>query len=217
MPANAITKRPPAVQAARDTLRRLGWSQKEAAERLGVTREHITIGGGASGRLDQSAGTLATGEGNWLIFGYLGAQSSYNLTGSGSLKVGGLSTPNGNVLLGLDAGTVSTWTVNTTGTVEAGGIFASGAGASTGIINMDAGTVNVSGEIQIGGNFFGHGGTGQLIMTGGDVTAPTSLVLRGAPTTPLPSRARLPSPAVSSTPSSGSRWVLPEPPRMWPR
>lgn len=42
MNANAIPKRPPAVQAARDTLRRKGWNQKEAAERLGVTREHLT-------------------------------------------------------------------------------------------------------------------------------------------------------------------------------
>ncbi len=42
MTANAITNRPPHVQAARDELRRKGWTQKAAAERLGVTREHMT-------------------------------------------------------------------------------------------------------------------------------------------------------------------------------
>jgi transcriptional regulator with XRE-family HTH domain len=42
MPANAITKRPPEIQTARNTLRRKGWTQKEAAACLGVTREHLT-------------------------------------------------------------------------------------------------------------------------------------------------------------------------------
>ncbi|MEO7100542.1 MAG: autotransporter-associated beta strand repeat-containing protein [Luteolibacter sp.] len=140
----------------------------------------IKVGAGVSGRLDQSAGTLATGEGNWFILGFSGVQATYNLTGSGSLKVGGLSSPTGNFLIGLDAGTVSTWGINTTGTVEVGGIFASGAGASTGIINMDAGTVNASGETQIGGNFFGNGGNGQLNMTGGTLTANILNFARGS-------------------------------------
>ena len=42
MSTNAIIKRPPAVQAARDHLRRKGWSRREAAERLGVTPEHLS-------------------------------------------------------------------------------------------------------------------------------------------------------------------------------
>lgn len=42
MSTNATTKRPPAVQAARDHLRRQGWSRREAAERLGVTPEHVS-------------------------------------------------------------------------------------------------------------------------------------------------------------------------------
>ena len=139
----------------------------------------LRIGTGPNGRLDQSAGTLATGEGNWFFLGYLGAQATYNLTGSGGLKVGGLVTPNGNFLIGLDNGTLSTWNVNTTGTVEAGGIFAGSAGASTGVINMDAGTVSVSGEMQVGGSFFGNGGSGQLKMTGGSVTANVVSFARG--------------------------------------
>ena len=131
----------------------------------------IVVGGGLSGRLDQSAGTVATGNGNWFFLGWQGAQATFNQTGSASLRVGGLTNPNGNMLIGLDNGTVSTWNVNTTGTTQAGGIFAGCNGASTGIINMTAGTVDVSDVIQVGGSFFNNGGSGQLNMTGGSVTA----------------------------------------------
>ncbi len=139
----------------------------------------LIIGGGANGRLSQSAGTVATGDGNWLFLGWQGAQATYDQTGSGSLRVGGLANPNGNMLIGLDNGTVSTWNVNTTGTAQAGGIFAGSNGASTGIINMDAGTVDVSGEMQIGGSFFNNGGTGQLNMSGGTMTANIVSFARG--------------------------------------
>lgn len=131
----------------------------------------LIVGGATNGRLDQSAGTVATGNGNWFFLGWQGAQATYNQTGSGSLRVGGVATPNGNMLVGLDNGTVSTWNINTTGTAQSGGIFAGCNGAATGIINMTAGTVDASGEIQVGGSFFGNGGTGQLNMTGGTITA----------------------------------------------
>jgi autotransporter-associated beta strand protein len=139
----------------------------------------IVVGGGTNGRLDQSAGTVATGNGNWFFLGWQGAQATYNQTGSGSLRVGGLTTPNGNMLVGLDNGTVSTWNINTTGTALAGGIFAGCNGAATGIINMTAGTVDASGEMQVGGSFFNNGGTGQLNMTGGTVTANIVSFARG--------------------------------------
>lgn len=139
----------------------------------------IVVGGGTNGRLDQSAGTVATGNGNWFFLGWQGAQATYNQTGSGSLRVGGLTTPNGNMLVGLDNGTVSTWNIDTTGTALAGGIFAGCNGAATGIINMTAGTVEASGEMQVGGSFFNNGGTGQLNMTGGTVTANIVSFARG--------------------------------------
>ena len=139
----------------------------------------IIVGGGTNGRLDQSAGTVATGNGNWFFLGWQGAQGTYNQTGSGSLRVGGVTNPNGNMLIGLDNGTVSTWNVNTTGTAQAGGIFAGCNGAATGIINMTAGTVDVSGEMQVGGSFFNNGGTGQLNMTGGTITANIVSFARG--------------------------------------
>jgi autotransporter-associated beta strand protein len=139
----------------------------------------IVVGGGTNGRLDQSAGTVATGAGNWFFLGWQGAQGTYNQTGSGSLRVGGVANPTGNMLIGLDNGTVSTWNVNTTGSTLAGGIFAGCNGAATGIINMSAGTVEASGDVQIGGSFFNNGGTGELNMTGGVMTANIVAFARG--------------------------------------
>jgi autotransporter-associated beta strand protein len=139
----------------------------------------IVVGGGTNGRLDQSAGTVSTGNGNWFFLGWQGAQGTYNQSGSGSLRVGGLTDPNGNMLIGLDNGTVATWNVNTTGTAQAGGIFAGCNGAATGVINMTAGAVNVAGEMQVGGSFFGNGGVGQLKMSGGSITANIVSFARG--------------------------------------
>jgi hypothetical protein len=68
----------------------------------------LILGGGSNGRLSQSAGTLATGEGNWFFFGWQGAQATYDQTGSANLKVGGFANTAGNMFVGLDNGTVST-------------------------------------------------------------------------------------------------------------
>lgn len=43
MTKNAIPNRPPAVQAARNDLRRKGWSHREAAARLGVSTYHLSL------------------------------------------------------------------------------------------------------------------------------------------------------------------------------
>lgn len=42
MDTTATTIRPPEIQKARNTLRRRGWSQKDAAVHLGITRTHLT-------------------------------------------------------------------------------------------------------------------------------------------------------------------------------
>lgn len=42
MTPTANKKRPPAVQAARNTLRRKGWTQVQAAKVLGVTPIHLS-------------------------------------------------------------------------------------------------------------------------------------------------------------------------------
>ncbi len=149
--------------------------------------------GGANGRIDQIAGTVGTGNGNWFFLGYQGGSATYNLadtaavggtytgfgTGSGNLNIGG-ATQNGNFLIGLDNGTVSTLNVNTTGTLAASGIFLGSAGASSGNMNVDAGTVNVAGEIQVGANFFNQGmGTSSYKQSGGTVTSDVFVMVRG--------------------------------------
>ncbi|MFO0788435.1 MAG: autotransporter-associated beta strand repeat-containing protein [Pirellulales bacterium] len=155
----------------------------------------VRVGTGANGRLDQTAGTLNTGEGSWFWHGYLAANATYNLAntaatggtytgfgqGTGSINIGG-STKNGNLLAGLDNGTVSTVNVNTTGTLAAGGIFLGAAGGSNGHFNMDNGTVTVLGEFQVGANFFSQGsGTDNTYQqSGGTVTADIFSLARGA-------------------------------------
>ncbi|MFO0788433.1 MAG: autotransporter-associated beta strand repeat-containing protein [Pirellulales bacterium] len=155
----------------------------------------VRVGTGANGRLDQTAGTLNTGEGSWFWHGYLAANATYNLAntaatggtytgfgqGTGSINIGG-STKNGNLLAGLDNGTVSTVNVNTTGTLAAGGIFLGAAGGSNGHFNMDNGTVTVLGEFQVGANFFSQGsGTDNTYQqSGGSVTADIFSLARGA-------------------------------------
>lgn len=42
MSANATINRPPDVQAARNFIRRKGWTHVEVAKRLGVTPEHMS-------------------------------------------------------------------------------------------------------------------------------------------------------------------------------
>jgi predicted transcriptional regulator len=42
MPAHSTTKRPPAVQAARNELRNKGWKHAEVARLLGVSTVHLS-------------------------------------------------------------------------------------------------------------------------------------------------------------------------------
>jgi transcriptional regulator with XRE-family HTH domain len=42
MPAHSTTKRPPAVQAARNALRDKGWKHADVARQLGVTPVHLS-------------------------------------------------------------------------------------------------------------------------------------------------------------------------------
>ncbi len=43
MNGNTITKRPPEVQQARNKLRGRGWTIVACAERIGVTRHHLSL------------------------------------------------------------------------------------------------------------------------------------------------------------------------------
>jgi autotransporter-associated beta strand protein len=147
----------------------------------------IIIGAGANGRLDQTKGSLSTGNGNWFFFADGGGTAVYNLCdttttggtitgfgrGSGSLYVGGVSNPNGYFNFGRDPGTTATFNMNSSGTLAAGNMWVSAGGAGTCIFNLDSGMVNISGDCQFGGQGpWGQDGTdGRLNMSGGTLTA----------------------------------------------
>lgn len=153
-------------------------------------------GGGNSGRVDHSSGTLATGNGNWLFVGANGGTGTYNLTGDANLNAGAV-----NVGAWGGGGATGTMVVNTSGTLNAnagdarpfgfgdasilvgengsngtfdlqnGTVNASfgatfGQGASTGTLNLAGGTLNVTGEIQIG-----RSGTGIATQSGGTLSS----------------------------------------------
>lgn len=140
----------------------------------------IGEGAGTNGRLDHTAGTAATGSGNWMGVGRSGGTGVYNLantagaggsltnfaTGSGSMTVGGrlyVGGFNG----GGGTGTVN---VNTSGTLAMGNDLAIGSGGGTGIMKVDAGTITTGGWNFIGKNEGVAGGNGTLQMAGGTLT-----------------------------------------------
>src|SRR5581483_1059642 len=161
----------------------------------GSSSRDIRIGAGANGRLDQTAGTLSTGNGSWFFVGYAGATASFNLAntaasggtltgfgqGTGSVNVGGASQ-NGDLLIALDGGTSSTVNMNTSGTLAAGMVSMGSAGSNaTNTFNIDNGTVTVGGEFQVGGDVFGqgNGSNNVLNMSGGSITANIMSFSRG--------------------------------------
>lgn len=147
----------------------------------------ILIGVGTGGRLDQRAGTAATGAGNWLVVGRnAGGNGTYNLAdtsttggtltgfglGSGSMNVGGSSTTIGRLLVGDAGSSAGTVNVNTSGTLKMEqddiGILLGNGGTSTGNLNLDAGTVQVNSVATNIGILVGtNGGDGNFRMSGG--------------------------------------------------
>ncbi len=141
-----------------------------------------------TGRLDQRAGTLSTGNGNWMRVGVdTGCNGTYNLadtsttsgaltgfgTGSGGLNVGGSSTTSGRIIVGASSST-GTVNVNTTGTFKVEhddiAILLGDGGTSTGNFNLDAGTVEVNSLANKIGILVGtNGGDGNFRMSGGTV------------------------------------------------
>jgi len=134
----------------------------------------IANGGTNSGRLDQTAGNMATGDGNWM---FVGAGTSGNATfnlantagtggfltgfaqGTGSFTTGGIGN-NGRFGLG-DGGTgTGTLNMNTTGTLHARqglGVIA-GTNGGDGVINLDSGTIDAT-ESWFGDNDANSSGT----------------------------------------------------------
>lgn len=126
-------------------------------------------GGGNSGRLDQSAGTLAVGNGNWLFVGASGGNGTYNMTGDANLNAGAV-----NVGAWGTAGATGVLDMNSTGTINAtagqrGGFVGDasvlvGENGSSGTLNVQNGTVNALAAAQFG---VGAGSTGNLNISGG--------------------------------------------------
>jgi len=129
----------------------------------------IGSGTGNSGRLDQTAGTLATGAGNWMWAGESGGTGTYNLSGTGSLTAGAL-----NVGAWGSAGATGTVNMNTSGTMTltAGSrpfglgdaSLLVGENGSSGTFNLQNGTVdaNLSAVFSAGA-----GSSATLMMSGG--------------------------------------------------
>jgi MYXO-CTERM domain-containing protein len=131
------------------------------------------------GILNHTAGTAATGGGNWIDVGTDGGNGVYNLAntnasggtltnfGTGSGSVSGQRLYIGGVDFGGGGGT-GLMNVNTTGTVTVRNDLSIGVRGGTGVMNLDAGTVTSGGW-----NFVGRelgsvtGGNGTLRISGG--------------------------------------------------
>lgn len=150
----------------------------------------VADGGTNTGRLDHTAGTAATGNGNWMVVGRGGSSAgTYNLAntagtggtltgfaqGTGSMTVGG-GTNNGRLIL-ADGGTASgTLNMNTSGTLYANeglGLLV-GTNGGTGTINLDGGTIDTS-QAWFGDN--SSSGSGNLNMSGGTITATGNFIV----------------------------------------
>lgn len=141
----------------------------------------IGNGGGNTGQLNHTAGTLSSGGGNWTFIGQGGSTGIYNLTST---------TPTGGNLTGLGTGSGSfnttriyvggnggngngTMNINTTGTVTVANDMYVGL-TSTGTVKMDSGTINrTGGWLSIGQG----GGNGAFNMSGGTVTGANETVV----------------------------------------
>jgi fibronectin-binding autotransporter adhesin len=131
-----------------------------------ATPYDISIGATAAGRLDQTGGTLSTGNGNWLFVGN-GATGTFNLAntsttggtlttygqGTGSVTVGGSTANAGRLVVGQSnsAGTVN---MNTTGTITMSdsniGLLLGNGGTSSGTFLLDSGTVQINSNASTG-------------------------------------------------------------------
>jgi hypothetical protein len=151
---------------------------------------------GATGRVDQRAGTVATGNGNWMFVGQgNGGNGTFNLAdtsvttgpgigsltgfgaGSGSLNAGGPSTTGGRLLIGDGGSSIGNFNMNTSGTLkteeDALGLLLGNGGTSTGNFRLDGGTVQLNSLSTTGIALLAgtNGGDGNFRMSGGTVNA----------------------------------------------
>jgi autotransporter-associated beta strand protein len=127
----------------------------------------VGINAGQTGRLDHTAGTAATGGGNWFEVGTNGGTGTYNLTGSGSMNAQRLYVGGSDGGGRTAAGSNGTVTVNTTGGLTTVSDLIVGEFGGTGTFNLDSGTVTTGGW-----NFCGRraGSVGTMNISGGTLT-----------------------------------------------
>lgn len=142
----------------------------------GVVDIFVGNGAGEVGQIDHTAGTAATGTGNWAFIGDGGGTGTYNLADTagtgGSLTgfaTGSGSFSGGRIYVGIDPGSNGTLNINTSGTLATtndGESFVVGTAGATGsgTVNLDNGTIDSGGEVWIG-----RDGPGTLNMSGGSV------------------------------------------------
>jgi hypothetical protein len=150
---------------------------------LAATPRDIIVGSGAgtNGRVDQTAGTAATGQDNWFFVGRDGGTATYNL--AKTAETGGTLTGFGQATGSISTrrlyvggtefanpGSTGTMNVNTSGTLTIRNDLAVGVRGSTGVMNVDAGTITTGGWNFIGHEFGLPGGNGTLNMSGGSLT-----------------------------------------------
>lgn len=159
---------------------------------IAKTPVDIEVGTGAfTGRLDHSAGTASTGNGNWMLVGARNASANgtYNLAdangsggtftgmgqGSGTMTVGGGGT-GGRLYVGGDDGGADRGTgvvnVNTSGSLIIRNDLLVGNEQGNGTLNLDSGTVTSGSVANNAWTFIGRSsGTGAFNMSGGSYAA----------------------------------------------
>ncbi|MCW1925807.1 autotransporter-associated beta strand repeat-containing protein [Luteolibacter arcticus] len=130
----------------------------------------IGSGTGITGRLDQTAGTAATGSGNWTFVGRTGGTGILNASGgtftTGQLYVGGGPFNGGGTgTVTINGGAITASNAGDGGDGSGGNIGLGLDSGSNGTINLQSGSLTAStGEIRIG---LDGGATGLVNQTGG--------------------------------------------------
>ena len=177
-----------------------------------VTQKDIFVGqgGGNTGRVDHTAGTVTTSGANWMFIGQ-GGTGTFNeantAVGGGALTGFGLGSGSmtnwGRIYVGQTGGN-GKMNINTSGTIAVSNdIYVADGG--TGVLNMDAGTINNTGGWFVVGQNAGSNGTfnidgGTVNTTGGQV-----IVGRNGGTGTFNMTAGAGAPASFST--TGELWV----------
>ncbi|HSV12650.1 MAG TPA: autotransporter-associated beta strand repeat-containing protein, partial [Tepidisphaeraceae bacterium] len=149
----------------------------------------VGTGAGNAGRLDQTAGTASTGNGNWMFVGVNGSSSGSFFNVANTAATGGTTTTfgqgtgsftSGRLYVGgadFNGNGTGTLNVNTSGTITTttgGGVSFSIGHDGTGTMNLDNGTLNGAGEFWVGA---AGGANGTVNMSAGTINSASWFVI----------------------------------------